>query len=95
MVLYENTLIQFKKDIRRKKLVSFLCAEYESVSKKTVSGEIRYAWRYTFQIISSLLDRMGSEANPEAVSIVDARECIEYVITVSRKLGALLDQYRF
>ena len=69
--------------------------KYESVSKNTVSGEIRYAWRYTFQIISSLLDRMGFEANPEAVSIVDARECIEYVITVSRKLGALLDQYRF
>lgn len=42
--------------------------KYESVSKNTVSGEIRYAWRYTFQIISSLLDRMGSEANPEAVS---------------------------
>ena len=95
MILYENTLIQFKKDIRRKKLVNFLCAEYESVSKNTVSGEIRYAWRYTFQIISSLLDRMGFEANPEADSIVDARECIEYVITVSRKLGALLDQYRF
>ena len=74
MVLYENTLIQFKKDIRRKKLVSFLCAEYESVSKKTVSGEIRYAWRYTFQIISSLLDRMGSDANPEAGVRIDLEE---------------------
>ena len=41
MILYENTLIQFKKDIRRKKLVNFLCAEYESVSKNAVSGEIR------------------------------------------------------
>ena len=74
MILYENTLIQFKKDIRRKKLVNFLCAECESVSKNTVSGEIRYAWRYTFQIIYSILERMGSEANPEAGVRIDLEE---------------------
>ena len=74
MILYENTLTQFKKDIRRKKLVNFLCAEYESVSKNTVSGEIRYAWRYTFQIISSLLERMGTEANPEPGVCIDLEE---------------------
>ena len=48
--------------------------KYESVSKNTVSGEIRYAWRYTFQIISSLLDRMGFEANPEAGVRIDLEE---------------------
>ena len=48
--------------------------KYESVSKNTVSGEIRYAWRYTFQIISSLLDRMGSDANPEAGVRIDLEE---------------------
>ena len=74
MILYENTLIQFKKDIRRKKLVSFLCAEYESASKNTVSGEIRYAWRYTFQIIYSMLDLMGPEANPESGVRIDLEE---------------------
>ena len=74
MILYENTLIQLKKDIRRKKLVNFLCAEYESASKNTVSGEIRYAWRYTFQIIYAMLDLMGPEANPEAGVRIDLEE---------------------
>ena len=40
-------------------------------------------------------DYRNRSAHAEAVSIVDARECIEYVITLSRKLGVLLDQYRF
>ena len=40
-------------------------------------------------------DYRNRSAHTEAVSIEDARECIEYVITVSRKLGVLLDQYRF
>ena len=74
MILYENTLIQFKNDIRRKKLVNFLCAEYESASKNTVSGEIRYAWKYTFQIIYSMLNLMGAEANPEAGIRIDLEE---------------------
>ncbi len=74
MILYENTLIQFKKDIHRKKLVNFLCAEYESVSKNTVSGEIRYAWKYTFKIIYSLLNLMGPDANPESGVRIDLEE---------------------
>jgi len=74
MLLYENTLSQFKKDIRRKKLVNFLCAEYEAASKNTVSGEIRYTWRYTFQIIYAMLDLMGPEANPEAGVRIDLEE---------------------
>ena len=74
MVLYENTLIQFKKDILRKKLVGFLCAEYESASKNTVSGEIRYAWRYTFQLIYSMLNLMGPDANPESGVRIDLEE---------------------
>ena len=40
-------------------------------------------------------DYRNRSAHSEAVSIVDARDCIEYVITLSRKLGVLLDQYRF
>ena len=74
MVLYENTLIQFKKDILRKKLVGFLCAEYEAASKNTVSGEIRYAWRYTFQLIYSMLNLMGPDANPESGVRIDLEE---------------------
>ena len=74
MILYENTLFQFKKDILRKKLVNFLCSEYESASKSTVSGEIRYAWRYTFQIIYSMLNLMGPDANPESGVRIDLEE---------------------
>lgn len=40
-------------------------------------------------------DYRNRSTHSEAVSIVDARDCVEYVITLSRKLGVLLDQYRF
>ena len=40
-------------------------------------------------------DYRNPSAHSHTISIVEARECLEYVITVQRKLGVLLDQYRF
>ena len=74
MIIYENTLSQFKKDIRRKKLVNFICAEYESAVKAAVSGEARYAWKYTFNILYELLERMKNDANPESGVRIDLEE---------------------
>ena len=42
-----------------------------------------------------LLPKDHADKIREAVSIVDAGECIEYVITLGRKLEVRLDQYRF
>ena len=39
-------------------------------------------------------DYRNRSAHSHDVSIVEARECIEYVITVSRKLGVLLDMFK-
>ena len=78
MIIYENTLEQFKKDIRRKKLVNFICAEYESAAKTPVSGEIRYAWKYTFRNVFSMLETMGSKADPEAGVRIDLEEGTQF-----------------
>ena len=82
MIAYENTILQFKKDMRAKRLGNFMCAEYEAVSGHPVSGEFRYGWKYALGILYAGLESL------------DAGECIEYVVTVHRKLGELLDQYR-
>lgn len=68
MKVYENTVAQFRKDVRAKRLVNFLCAERD--------------------------DYRNRSAHSHSISITEARECLEYVITVQRKLGVLLDQYR-
>ena len=39
-------------------------------------------------------DYRNRSAHSHDITIVDAKECIEYVITVHKKLGVLLDQYR-
>ena len=40
-------------------------------------------------------DYRNRSAHKEAMSVIDAKECIEYVVSVSRKLGEFLDAYRF
>ena len=64
MVVYENTLKYFFKDIRAKRLVNFLCAEYEAATGKPVSGELRYAWKYAFDIIYSVLTSHPEDFEP-------------------------------
>ena len=39
-------------------------------------------------------DYRNRSAHSHSISITEARECLEYVITIQRKLGVLLDQYR-
>ena len=39
-------------------------------------------------------DYRNRSAHSHTISIVEARECLEYVVTVQRKLGELLDEYR-
>ena len=45
MKVYENSAAQFRKDVRAKRLVNFLYAEYEVSAGKAVTGELRYAWK--------------------------------------------------
>lgn len=40
-------------------------------------------------------DYRNRSAHSDEISAVDARECIEYVITVNRKLGVMLSQFKF
>ena len=74
MILYENSISQFRRDIRRKKLVNFLCSEYEASTKSPVSGEVRYAWKYTFRIVYDMLELMAGDVNPEAGVRLDLEE---------------------
>ncbi len=55
MIIYENTLKQFLRHCRSKKLVNFICSEYESVSGSPATGEMRYSWKYTFLIVYTAL----------------------------------------
>ena len=34
-------------------------------------------------------------AHAQEVTVVDAQECIQYVITVQKKLSELLEQYKY
>ena len=74
MRVYENNAAQFKKDIRTKRLVNFLCAEYEASSGKTVTGELRYAWKYALTILYDMLEGSGSYCDPETGIRVDLEE---------------------
>ena len=40
-------------------------------------------------------DYRNRSAHKEYISIIDAKECIEYVLSVSKKLAKLLESYRF
>ena len=53
-------------------------------------------FRNQLTVINKIRDEYRNRsAHSQAISIVDAGECIEYVVTVHRKLGELLDQYRY
>lgn len=74
MIAYENTIQQFKKDTRSKRLVNFLCAEYESTAGKPVPSELRYAWKYAISIIYTSLSAFRSDVNPDAGIRIDLEE---------------------
>ena len=63
MIVYENTLKQFFRHCRNKKLVNFICSEYESVSGKPATGEMRYSWKYTCLIVCTALS--GAPVPPD------------------------------
>ena len=63
MIVYENTLKQFFRHCRTKKLVNFICSEYESVSGKPATGEMRYSWKYTCLIVCTALS--GAPVPPD------------------------------
>ena len=63
MIVYENTLKQFFRHCRTKKLVNFICSEYESVSGKPATGEMRYSWKYTCLIVCTALS--GASVPPD------------------------------
>jgi len=74
MIAYENTIQQFKKDTRSKRLVNFLCAEYETATGKPVPGELRYAWKYAVSIIYTGLSILRSGVNPKAGIRIELEE---------------------
>ena len=63
MIVYENTLKQFFRHCRTKKLVNFICSEYESVSGKPATGEMRYSWKYTCLIVCTAIS--GAPVPPD------------------------------
>ena len=63
MIVYENTLKQFFRHCRTKKLVNFICSEYEAVSGKPATGEMRYSWKYTCLIVCTALS--GAPVSPD------------------------------
>ena len=63
MIVYANTLKQFFRHCRTKKLVNFICSEYESVSGKPATGEMRYSWKYTCLIVCTALS--GAPVPPD------------------------------
>ena len=63
MIVYENTLKQFFRHCRTKKLVNFICSEYEAVSGKPATGEMRYSWKYTCLIVCTALS--GAPVPPD------------------------------
>ena len=74
MIAYENTIQQFKKDARAKRLVNFLCAEYETAAGKPVPGELRYALKYAVSIIYTGLSILRSGVNPKAGIRIELEE---------------------
>ena len=71
MKVYENNAAQFRKDVRAKRLVNFLCAEYEASSGKAVTGELRYAWKYALAILYTMLEGAGPVCSPESGIRID------------------------
>ena len=74
MKVYENNLEQFRKDVRAKRLVSFLCAEYEASAGKAVTGELRYAWKYAITLLYAMLEVHRSFCNPASGIRIDLEE---------------------
>ena len=74
MKVYENTIAQFRKDVRAKRLVNFLCAEYEASAGKAVTGELRYAWKYAVAILYAMLGRSGPFCDPASGIRIDLEE---------------------
>lgn len=74
MIAYENTVKQFLRDMRAKRLVKFLCAEYESATGSRVSGELRYGWKYALGIIFFGLMGAGKGVNPDSGIRIDLEE---------------------
>ena len=75
MRVYENNAAQFKKDIRTKRLVNFLCAEYEASSGKTVTGELRYAWKYALTILYDYLQSTTSIGAMHRMGVGECHTC--------------------
>lgn len=74
MIAYENTILQFKKDVRAKRLANFMCAEYEAAAGHPVSGEFRYGWKYALSILYDGLERLGAAVNPDAGIRIDLKD---------------------
>ena len=73
MIAYANTILQFKKDVRAKRLVNFMCAEYEEAAGRPVSADFRYGWKYAMSILYDGLMRLGSAVNPDAGIRIDLK----------------------
>lgn len=76
MVVYENTLKQFYRDVRTKKLVNFLCAEYEAATGRPVPREFRYTWKYELMVLYSALLSLAEPANTAAGIRIDLDESV-------------------
>ena len=88
MVLYENTVFQFRKDLRSKKLVNFLCAEYASASGEAVATKTRYVWKYMLEAVSGGIS--GGDVNPECgvrIDLEDGRQTGRLILLFASENG--------
>jgi len=73
--------------------------EFEAFAKKKLlvnAANPLKTMRAQLPVIGKIRDEYRNRsAHSHAITIVDARECIEYVVTVQKKLGVLLDEYKF
>ena len=74
MKVYENNVAQFKKDVRTKRLVNFLCAEYEASAGKAIAGELRYVCKYVFLLLYDILESAGAGCDPASGIRIDLEE---------------------
>ena len=76
MILYENTIRHFQKDIHGRRLVNFLCSEYSSATGKKAPPDLRFGWKYVFSILEYGLS--GLPINKDAGIRIELQESIQF-----------------
>ncbi len=64
MILYENTVANFRKDIDNRTLMKYIISEYEYAMKETVDPLLKARWKYMMVILGELV-YFGTEINDD------------------------------